>query len=191
MTEDYDRGMLEALDRLVADYGPRPVVSLAALIRDPKRAEVLAAELEEAAARAPGGTPAGVSKTGSKGRRSERVGIMLLKELRLSDPEKHSLIAEIRRALLAGTLLPSMDSLRLFASMNELSIGKAKSRLAAIAPFLRSLSVLPTPEILSLRDSMLQSNDDEDRSLRRWREVIVGSRNRSNSSKEKVDDART
>lgn len=166
MTDEYDMTMLAALDRLVARYGPRPVIRLAELIRDPHRAEDLAAQLENAAARAPKG------KARPKTQRTDRIGMAVLKELRLSDPEKHAVVSEIRRELLAGTILSSMDGLRRYAMMHDLSIGKASSRIAAIAPFLRSISQLSTPDILSLRDSIIQS-DVDDRSLDRWRDVIV------------------
>ena len=168
MTDEYNITMLAALDRLVARYGARPVIRLAELIRDPERAEDLAAQLESAAARAT------KRRARSKSQRGDRVGMAVLKALRLSDPEKHAVVAEIRRELLEGTILSSMDGLRRFAMMHDLSIGKASSRIAAIAPLLRSLSQLSTPEILSLHESIIQS-DVDDRSLERWRDVIVRS----------------
>ena len=178
MTDENDVAMLAALDRLVARYGPRPVTRLADLIRDPQRAEELAAALESAAARAP-------QKRASPGsQRADRVGMAVLKELRLSDPQKHSVVAEIRRQLISRTILQSMDELRRFARMSDLSIGKASSRTAAITPFLRSLSQLSTPEIVSLRDSIIQSNVD-DRSLDRWRDVIVRTRPSKSNAKER------
>ena len=173
MSEEYDMAVLSALDRLVARYGPRPVTRLAELIRHPQRAEELAAALESAAASATEG------KVRTKAQRADRVGMAVLNELRLTDPEKHSAIAEIRRQLISRTTLPSMGELRRFARMHDLSIGKASSRNAAIAPFIRSLSQLPMSEILLLRDSIIQSRFD-DRSLDNWRDVIVG-RGASNS----------
>ena len=166
MTGKYDMKILAGLDRLIGRYGPRPVIRLAELIRDPKQAEKLADALECAAARAP------QHSTRPKPQRTDRAGMAVLKKLRLSDPEKHSVIAEIRRHLVSRTILQSMDELRRFAMMHDLSIGKASSRTAAIAPFLKSLAELATPELLSLRDSIIQSNVD-DRSLDRWRDVIV------------------
>ena len=168
MNNEYDMKLLGALDRLVARYGHRPVTRLAELIRDPQRAEILAEELENAAARA------SKVKAKPKTRRHDSVGKAVLKDLRVSDPDKHAVVAEIRAELLAGTILSSMDQLRQFALMHDLSIGKASSRIPAIAPFLRSLSKLSTPEIRSLRDSMIQPAND-DRSLDRWRDVIVRS----------------
>ena len=168
MIEQNDAAMLAALDRLVARYGPRSATCLAELIRDPRQAEVLASALETAAARTPR------RKSSAKSQKAERVGMSILDDLRLSDPEKHSLVAEIRRQLIAGTILQSMDELRKFARMHDLSIGKASSRNAAIAPFLKSLSQLPTPEIAALRDSVIHS-DVNDRSLESWRRVIVRS----------------
>ncbi len=166
MTEEYDVAMLVALDRLVARYGPRPVTRLVELIRDPQRAEDLAVALESAAVRVPR------KKSKPRPRGTDRLGMAVLNGLRISDPQKHSVVAEIRRQLISGTSLSSMDELRRFARMHALSIGKASSRNAAIAPFLRSLSQLSTPEIVSIRDSVIQS-EVNDRSLDRWREVIV------------------
>ena len=121
MTEENEKAMLAALDRLVARYGPRPITRLSELIRDPQRAEELAKALDSAAARAP------KSKVRKKSKTAERVGMNLLKALRLSDPEKHSLVAEIRSQLISRTTLPSMNEFRRFAIMHDLSIGKASS----------------------------------------------------------------
>ena len=177
MIEENDIAMLTALERLVARYGQRPVIRLAELIRDPQRAEELATALESAASRTL------QIKARPKSRGADRVGMAVLNDLRLSDPEKHSLIAEIRRQLMSRTILPSMGDLRRFARMHGLSIGKASSRNAAIAPLLRSLSQLATPEIVSLRDSLIQS-DVNDRSLDRWRDVIVRSRRSKSDAEE-------
>ena len=177
MIEEYNSAMLAALDRLVARYGPHQATYLAELLRDPKRTEQLAAALEIAAATAHRG------KSKPKTERSDRVGMAVLKDLRLSDPDKHAVIAEIRSQLIASTILSSMDQLRRFAMMHDLSIGKTSSRTAAIAPFLRSLSQLSTPEIVSLRDSIIHSNVD-DRSLDRWRDVIVRTRPSKSTAEE-------
>lgn len=166
MNEGYDIAILPEIDRIVAKYGLGQVTRLAELIRDPRRAEELASLLESAAARVP------KSKAKSRSRRSDRVGMAVVNDLRMSDPEKHSVIAEIRRELVSRTALVSMTELRRFADMHDLSIGKASSRTAAIAPLLKSLSQLSTPEIVSLRDSIIHSKVN-DRSLDNWREVIV------------------
>ena len=181
MTEKYDFALLAELGRIVAKYGPEAVARLAEQIRDPVRAEELAVALEFAAVRSP------QKKVAPKAKfpKSERVGIQVLNELRSADPEKHSLIAEVRRELLSGTILQSMADIRRFALMNDLSIGKASSRNAAIAPLLRSLSELSTPEINSLRDALIQYNTN-DRSLERWRDVIVRPRT---SRKSETDDS--
>lgn len=180
MTEDYNMALLTALDRIVARYGPRPVIRLAELIRDPERAKKLATALEHAADKAH------QSKHRRKSSRGDRVGMAVLKDLRSTDPEKHSIVAEIRRELISRTILQSMDELRRFAMMHDLSIGKASSRNAAIAPFLRSISQLSTPEVFSLRDSISQSKSD-DRSLDKWRNVIV----RPRFSKSDIEDPAT
>ena len=166
MIEENDVAIVHALDRLVARYGFRSANRLVELIRDPKRAEELATVLELAATRAR------QSKSRSRGKKSDRVGMGILRELRTSDPEKHAVVAEFRSQLISRSILPSMYELRRFAMMNDLSIGRASSRTAAIAPLLRSIAQLPTSEILSVIDSAISASID-DRSLERWRDVIV------------------
>ena len=166
MNEEDDGAIQAVLDHLVARFGPRQATRLAELIRNPRRAEEFAAALESAAARVPD------RKARQKSRKVDRVGMAVLNGLRLSDPQKHSLVAEIRRQLISGTILRSMGELRRFARMHDISIGKASSRNAAISPFLKSLSQLTAPEIVSLRDTIIES-DINDRSLDRWRDVIV------------------
>ena len=166
MNYDGNAGMIAELSRIAARYGPDSLTGLANLIRDPKRAEELAVVLETVAAQSP--------RARSKPRKTIRPpGMGVLSELRKTDPEKHSLVAEIREHLIAGTALHSMDGLRHFARTHDLSIGKASSRKSAIAPFLRSISELPTPRVLELRDLLVQYNGDDDRSLERWRSLIV------------------
>lgn len=181
MTGKTDLDLLVELSRIVAKYRPEVVARLAEQIRDPVRAEELAIALEFVAVRS---TQKKVAPR-AKSPKSDRVGIKVLNELRSADPEKHSLIAEVRRELLAGTILQSMADIRRFALMNDLSIGNASSRKAAISPFLRSLAQLSTPEIISLRDALIQYNTD-DRSLERWRDVIVRPRT---SQKSEAGDA--
>ena len=74
----------------------------------------------------------------------------LINALRDSDAEKHAVIATFRDNLISGAILRSMNDIRQFASMNDLTIGKASSRNAAIVPLLRSVSEMETPEIVSL-----------------------------------------
>lgn len=180
MTEGFDSALLAELDRIVSRFGPSSVAGLAELIRDPQRAEELAAALESAAAR-----PARI-RASPKSRKPDRIGMGVVKDLRLSDPEKHAIVAEIRRHLLSGTVLQSMAELRRFARKHGLSIGKASSRNAAIVPLLRSISELSTPEIVSLRDAIIHFNVN-DRSLERWRDVIVRSRLSQGPGKEGLD----
>ena len=78
-----------------------------------------------------------------------------------------------------------MDEVRRFARMHDLSIGKASSRNAAIAPFLKSLAQLSTQDITSLRDSIIQFNVN-DRSLDSWRQVIVRSQHSESDIGEKL-----
>lgn len=166
MMEETDIDLLVELDRIMAKYGNDSFSRIAAMIRDPKRTEELAVALEFVAAR---GTRRRATTRSSK---SDRVGMQVLNKLRMSDPDKHAVLAEIRRELVSGTILHSMAEFRQFALANNLSLGKASSRTAAIAPLLRSLSELSTPEIASLRDSLVLA-DVNDRSLESWRNVIV------------------
>ena len=166
MIKEDDAKTLADLNRIVARHGPSSITRLAELIRDPQRAEELADVLELAARR--------VSRPSSKSksRENDRVGMGILSALRGKDPAKHAVLAEIRSNLIHGAILHTMLEIRHFTVLHNLEIGSASSRKAAIAPLLRSLSKLPTPEIASLRDSMIQSKVD-DRSLEKWREVIV------------------
>lgn len=167
MTESKEIELLSDLSRIVAKYGPEQVILLAELIRNPQRAEELATALEYAAVQYSSG-----KRPVTRSQKVERAGMQVMRELRLSDPEKHSVVAEIRRELISGTILRSMAELRRFAVMNDLSIGKASSRNSAIPPLLRSLSSLSTLEITSIRDSLFEARAG-DRSLERWRDVIV------------------
>ena len=171
MIEERDIAVLAELGRIVARHGSSSVSRLAELIRDPQQAEALATAMEFAAARPRREkTKPGSRKTYKE--KADRVGISVLKDLEVSNPDKHSIVAEIREYLVQRALLQSMAEFRRFARQHTLSIGETSSRTAAITPFLRSLSELSTPEILAIRDSMMEFQV-EDRSLERWRDVIV------------------
>jgi hypothetical protein len=166
MIQDEDIEVLAELSRIAARYGPDSVIRLANLIRDPVRAEELASVLERVASHAP------QRLAHSKSEKVNRVGMGVLNSLRESNPEKHALIAALRDHLVSGTILGSMGELRHFARTHDLSIGKASSRSAAIAPLLQSTSELPALQIANLLDTLVQPKVD-DRSLERWRNVIV------------------
>ena len=169
MMRDEDVQILSEFNRIVDRYGPDSVARLANLIRDPQFANDMATVLEEVAKTAPRRKP----RTGP--RNTQRIGMGVLNELRESDPEKHAAVAEFRERLISGSLLKSMMELRQFAMSHDLEIGKASSRNAAIAPLLRSISELETPTIIALLDSTDDFTSD-DRSLERWRDLIVNPR---------------
>ena len=97
-----------------------------------------------------------------------------IQSLKASDPEKYSIIEEIRQDLVEGKHLQSMADLRQFAFLNELSIGNASSRKAAIPSFLISLSELPTCKVASLQDSIKKFKSGK-QNLESWRKAIVKS----------------
>ena len=172
MIQEEDIRMLSELSRIVERHGADSVLRLARLIRDPQSAAEIAAALENAARKAP------QNKAHNRRRNPDRVGMGVLNRLEESDPQKHTVIAEFRDRLVSGNLLGSMNELRQFARMHNLPIGKATSRNAAIAPFLRALAEMETSAISSLLDSLSTTgnrhfDDDNDRSLDRWRNLIV------------------
>jgi hypothetical protein len=166
MIRDDDIKMLAEINRIVDRYGPESVNRLASLIRDPQFADNMATVLERMAESA---TP---REARARPRSHDRIGMGVLNELRDSDPQKHAIVADFRERLIAGSLLKTMNELRQFARARDLGIGKASSRNAAIAPLLRSISEWETPAIIDLLDSMTSSGSD-DRSLERWRDLIV------------------
>ena len=168
MTQSDDIAVIAELNRIVARYGPDSLIRLASLIRDPQRAEELATVLESAAAQA----PRAKARTAPKPRKTNGVGMGILNSLKASDPQKHAVLADFREHLISGSLLRSMNEIRQFARSHDLAIGKSSSRNTAIAPLLRSIAELETPAIISLLDSMTKLGAD-DRSLERWRDLIV------------------
>ena len=166
MIQDHDIKVLAELSRIVGRYGPDSVTRLATLIRDPQSAAALATALEAAV------DMASHSRGRTKSRNTNRVGMGVLNQLRESNPQKHSVVAELRDHLISGTVLHSMSELRRFARTHGFSIGKATSRNAAIAPFLQSISELSTDEIFKLLNLLIQPKND-DRSLQSWRDLIV------------------
>ena len=170
LDKNKDIELLVELGRLVERHGADSFSRLAQLIRDPDQADELATVLDYAAKGAHRPRPARRSIT----RGPSRVGISVLNELRMTDPKKHSILSDIRRQLVAGSILPTMSDIRRFVTVRGLSIGNASSRNAAITPLLRSMSKLPTPSLISILDDLVEYKPD-DRSLERWREVIVKS----------------
>ena len=161
-----DKKALAELTRIVARYGPEPLTRLAGFIRDPQNAEEIASVLESVAAQAHR------NKATPKSRKTDGIGMAVLNDLKESDPQKYAAMADFRERLVSGTFLHSMNEIRQFARINDFTIGKAASRNAAIPPLLRSVSELDTPAIVALLDSMPESGYN-DRSLERWRELIV------------------
>ena len=178
MIRDVDVKVLSELNRIVARHGPDPFIRLADLIRDPRRADELAAVLESVA------TQAAKTKSNSKARKTGGIGMAVLNDLKDDDPQKYQVVVDFRERLVSGALLPSMSDIRQFSRVHNLSIGKATSRKAAIPPLLRSVAELETPEIVALLSSVHEPRSD-DRSLERWRELIVNPRGQRNIVAEK------
>ena len=166
MIQEEDVKLIAELNRIVNRFGPKSVSRLASLIRDPQTADEIATLLETAANMAP------AVRRRPQSRPPSRAGMAVLNHLRLTDPEKHAVIAEFREQLITGNLLGSMSDIRHFARTSGLHIGKASSRNAAIAPLLRSLVELETIQIATLLDSLTKGATD-DHSLERWRNLIV------------------
>ena len=163
-----DAKLLAELVRIVDRYGADSVSQLALIIKDPVSAHELADTLELAI-----GKSQPKRAASSKSPKASNPGLKVLSELRESDPEKHSIVAEIRSYLISGKALSSMGELRQFANMQNLSIGKASSRRSAIVPLLRSIAERPNAEAAEILRLMIKPNQS-DRSLQRWRDVIVG-----------------
>ena len=168
LEENKDIEMLAELGRLVKRYGADSLFRIAQLIRDPDQAAELATALEYIAHRAPPSKPARKSRSPQH----NRVGISVLNELSMTDPQKHSILAAIRHQLITNSILPGMKDIRHFALTHGLTIGTASSRNAAITPLLRSLSKLQTSTLNSIHNDLI-AHVPNDRSLERWREVIV------------------
>lgn len=166
MTQGNDKKVLSDLSRIVSRYGPEPFMRLAELIRDPQRADELATVLETVAARSNQG------EQPTKSRKGGDVGKTVLDGLKEPDPQKHTAIADFRERLMAGTILRSMNEIRHFAEVHDFEIGNAKSRKSAIPSLLRSIAQWETSAIVALLDSIPEAESD-DRSLERWRELIV------------------
>lgn len=165
--------MVKLAKRLVDLVGPLEAVGLAEAIRDPRWAGEFATALEKAAA-----SEVSVKRdtdTAPKVKRPVDIGASILNRLKVSQPEKYAVVLEIREQLLSHPELQSMDALRSFAETHDLSIGMAKSRKAAIPPFLKSLSELTMNEIQALHEAIVHYRPP-DRSIERWREVITGMR---------------
>ena len=181
MIRDDDVKVLSELNRIVARYGPDPLLRLAGVIRDPQRADELATVLESVARQAPKAKPS------LNARKANGIGMTVLNDLRESDPQKYEVVVDFRERLISGALLPSMSDIRQFARAHNLSIGKASSRKAAIPPLLRSVSELETSSIVALLASTPEPGNS-DRSLERWRELIVKPRDqRSTVAENPVD----
>lgn len=166
MIQANDIEMISELSRIVEKHGADSVSRLARLIRDPDFANDLAAVLQNVA-----DDPLSTKDRAGSGS-VDRMGIRIMDRLSKSDPKKHVAVAEFRDRLLSGDLFRTMADIRQFARLHDLSIGKAASRKQAVVPLLRSISEWETAEIAALLESNIEP-DDDDRSLRKWRELIV------------------
>ena len=166
MIEENDLKLIAELNKIVDRFGPESVGRLARMIRNPDTAADLATILERAA------TTRHTSKRRTKSKDSSRIGMAVLNGLRLSDPKKHAVVAELREQLMVGSVLGTMAEIRDFARINGFDIGNASSRNGAIPALLRSISELEIQDIETLINSLAHETSDN-RSLERWRDIIV------------------
>ena len=111
MITEMDAAVVADLGKLVARHGRESVVRMAQMIRDPKQAEEIADVLEETAKQA---NPP--HSTRRKAKDNTKLGLALLKQIRLEDPRKHSILAELRSQLLSGRALPSHERIAEFCA---------------------------------------------------------------------------
>ena len=166
MTKNSDAALLAEFGRIIVEYGSQRVTALAERIRDPQWADELASLLDSMV------NEHSVPEVISNPNGSGGVGNGVLRSLKSSDPEKYSAIEEIRQELATNKALATMADLRHFAFLYGLSIGNASSRKAAIPAFLRSLSDLPTGDVVALQDPIREFKH-KDQCLESWRKVII------------------
>lgn len=100
-------------------------------------------------------------------------------ELEKTDPEKSALLVEFYDSLIANNLLPTMQSIRAFASDMGLQPIKATSRNKAIIPLVKALMPLPVKKFKKKLDAMKPVSTKNDRSLEGWASIILDKEQRT------------
>ena len=119
-------------------------------------------------------TPRATKQTvGNSRRKRERPIQSVLEEIANTDPDKGRLLLGFREGLVAGTFLPTLRDVRVFAERSGLQSLRVTSRAGAINALLRDLSSLPIDQVRSLLDHARQAEPQSDRSLARWSELIL------------------
>lgn len=170
MIDTNDASFINDLAKLIRKHGTAPLARLTAILQNPEQVhqlnEVLSAALKLERQTRP-----------QRRSRVSLIGETILRELRTSDIDMHNVILLFRDEFITGLILPTMQDVRDFARMNDLSIGRATSRNTSLVPLIRSLSELSVEDVRYLHRELNRSDasSDSSRTLGHLRDAIIGS----------------
>lgn len=166
--------LLVDLAKLIRKYGPEPFEILANSNRSTDLMKKLTHLLSTSARIA--------RETPIRGKATKKKTVTLLEKtlalLQETEPQKYELISAFYDALQTKSVLPTIRDVKAFASDCGLPQIRENSRQKSIAPLMQRLILLPTEE-LSKKLKIPQWNQQGDRSLEGWTNIILGEKGRT------------
>ncbi|HEY3323216.1 MAG TPA: hypothetical protein VGP72_22370 [Planctomycetota bacterium] len=160
--------LLADLAKLLKKHGPETFEALASKLAQPDFAASLSKTLADVAHAHRAAAPVGRSH-------SEKAALSRYRrELVKSDAPESRLLLSFLDEIFAKRVLPSAKDVNAFVAESKLPMAPVTSRERAIIPLLEALKGLPV-ETLRKRLESVKRFEDDDRSLRGWSEIILGS----------------
>jgi hypothetical protein len=168
--------LLIDLAKLLRKYGPDEFEDLAKLIGSAEFtgnvSKLLLSVAEESRRHARTQPPPAQSRPGKSTMNPDRTQ----EQLEITDPERASLLAELKLKLTEGGALPRLSDVLSFAKRFNLPGVKATSRDVAVRLLLKSFSRLSTEQVRAILEHFSDAAEDA-AGLKGWTEIILPKRN--------------
>lgn len=177
MSDRPELELLQDLAKLLRKHGPDVFEGLARLFEKPEFVEHLRQILLVGAKAArQGGVMQTHSRTQKLSLHDYRLSLLEKEQL---GSEKSALVVRLYDGLMAKTLLPTRQELRVFAESFGLQIPNSPSRPKAIVEIIEGLRQLPLEELRPIISRLQPATGASDRSLENWARIIFDKELRS------------
>ena len=108
-----------------------------------------------------------------------------IKTVKENDERRGEILEKIFRDLINKKILPTFRDVKIFIEDNDLGIFNSKSRQAILSPLMKKLILLDTAELSKLIRNIPENQEDSNRSLSGWSNIILNERRKPLADKDR------
>jgi hypothetical protein len=171
--------LIADLARLARRYPPEDWETIVAWLDDESRRSQVTALLREISSLSKQVSAKGKKPKAAKGKEAEKALVerasieTLLEDMRQSEPERADLLSNFRRGLLSRELLPTPNSMRLFADAVGLERPASPRRERNLNQLMRQLTALSLTDLTAALENTSRTSRDLGGEYYQWVEQIL------------------